>query len=207
MAKRFHTDVYAGQELGDLGVTLQDNFKRISEAGSALGDESKRKDYDVFLDRKARGLPTNVNEMMRAEGAYNRAESLKLNGRIRDAEKLYREAASIDAGQVPYLLGLAHAVYKLNGKPGGKEAMELLDKAAKLGQELPPALLLRAQLLLDAGDHKAALDTVRKVTTANPGYEGAMDLLRQVKASSQAPVAEKGGGIFGKLFGTPDKKK
>jgi CheY-like chemotaxis protein/curved DNA-binding protein CbpA len=208
MAKRFHTDVYAGQELGDLAQVLQDAFKRISEAGAALGDDSKRKDYDTFLDRKARGLPTDVNEMMRAEGAYNRAESLRQNGRLRDAEKLYREAVSIDAGQVTYLLGLAQAVYKLQGKPGHREATELLDKAAKLGEESPSALMLRAQLLLDSGDPKAAMDVIRKVTTTKPGFEGAMELLKQAKAASQAPAAAADkGGLFGKLFGSPDKKK
>ena len=97
---------------------------------------------------------------------------------------------------------LGRATYALQGQPAKREVLELLDKALALGQDYLPALLLKAQVLLDSGERDTALELLRKIVGINPQFENAMMLLRHAKQDK--PEAGKG-GLFGKLFGGKGK--
>jgi len=206
LARTYHADAYPGLELGDAATVLDDIFKRVTEANRVLGSPEERATYDHVLDAKSRGLPSNVDEVMQAESMFARAESAQKAGRLPDAEKLYREAVALNAGEPNYLLALANAVYRLKGKAGTTEVLDLLDKSIALKHDSPAALLLRGQLLLETGDAKQALELARRITGLQAGYPGAMELLRQAKVASTGPaVPEKSGGFFGKLLGGKGK--
>ncbi|MCK5689285.1 DnaJ domain-containing protein, partial [Myxococcota bacterium] len=60
-AKRLHSDVLRGMGLGqqilDVAETI---FSQIGAAHKTLSDSDERSTYDFMMDRKARGLPTDV---------------------------------------------------------------------------------------------------------------------------------------------------
>jgi len=54
-AKRFHSDAFSGLDLGSARQVAEDLFARVNEANSILSDANRRAEYDVYLDRKAKG--------------------------------------------------------------------------------------------------------------------------------------------------------
>ena len=207
LARSFHVDGFAGLDLGDVLPVLEEIFKRISEANAALSDSERRTEYDVYLDRKAKGLPTDVGEVLQAEATYQRGLMARKAGRPKDAERLFRESLAANPGEASVLLELARTILQLNPQGGAREARELLDKAVQLRQEFIPAMLLRGQLLLAAGEAKQALDVGRSIIQLQASNPEAMDLLRQAKSqvSSGGPVEAKSGGLLGKFFGGKTK--
>ncbi|MBS2027985.1 MAG: response regulator [Deltaproteobacteria bacterium] len=206
-ARQFHADSFAGLELGDAQPLLEEVFKRITEANRVLSSEDERATYDLILSNKAKGLPTSVEQIMQAEATFQRAEGSRKAGRLKDAEKLYREAVGLNAGDANYIFQLAQLVHQLQGKSGASEVLDLLDKSLKIKQDNLAAQVLRGQLLLDAGKAKEALEIGRHVMGASAGFPGAMDLIKAAKAAAAGGGATEGekGGLFGKLFGGKGK--
>lgn len=205
LARTWHADAFAGMELGDAAPALEEIFKRVSEANKILSDTEERVTYDHVLSQQAKGIPTDPEQIMQAESTFNRGESARKAGRLKDAEKLYREAISIYPANASYLYALATAVHQLKGKAGSKECLDLLDKALSIKQDFLDAMFLRGQLLLESGDAKQALELARKITSVSAGYPGAMDLIRAAKQQMASGGSTEGGGekggLFGKLFG------
>ena len=206
-ARQFHADSFAGLELGDAQPLLEEVFKRITEANRVLSSEDERATYDLILSNKAKGLPTSVEQIMQAEANFQRAEGSRKAGRLKDAEKLYREAVTLNAGEANYMFQLALVVQQLQGKSGAAEVLELLDKSLKIKQDNLAALVLKGQLLLDAGKNKEALEIGRHVMGVRADFPGAMDLIKAAKAAPAGGGAAEGekGGLFGKLFGGKGK--
>jgi CheY-like chemotaxis protein/tetratricopeptide (TPR) repeat protein len=206
LARTFHTDAFSGQELGELGPELEQVFKRITEANAVLGDAAQKEEYDTLLDRKARGLPTDVNEILKADSAFSRAENARKQGRLKEAEKLYREAVQLNPGEPNYLFALAQSTHAMRGKEAIREALELLDKALAIEQDSLKVLKLKGQLQLESGQAKEALETLRKVAGINPIFENVGTLIKEAKAAAQGGGAEpEKGGLLGKLFGNKGK--
>jgi CheY-like chemotaxis protein/tetratricopeptide (TPR) repeat protein len=208
LARAFHADSFAGMDLGDAAPALEEVFKRVTEANRVLSHEEERTTYNLILENKAKGLPTSVEQVMQAEATFQRAESARKAGRLKDAEKLYREAVAQNAGEANFLLSLATAVHQMYGKASDAEVLDLLDKCLKIKQDSLPAMLLRGQLLLNGGEFKPALEIGRKILGIQADYPGAMELIKQAKAGVAggpgAPGSEKG-GLLGKLFGGKGK--
>ena len=205
-ARTFHADSFAGLDLGDAQPLLEDVFKRITEANRILSSEDERATYDLILSNKAKGLPTSVEQIMQAEATFQRGEGSRKAGRLRDAEKLYREAVALNAGAANYLLQLAMVVHQLQGKSAAAEVLDLLDKSLKIKQDSLAALVLKGQLLVDAGNAKEALELGRRVIGIQAGFPGAMELIKSAKAVLAGGGGEgEKGGLLGKLFGGKGK--
>lgn len=200
LARTFHTDAFAGQELGDLAPAQEQVFKRISEANGALGEAKQREEYDTYLDRKAKGLPTDINDILRADSAYSRGEAARIAGRLRDADKLFREAVQLNSGEHSFMVALARTTLSIRGKEAGKECLDLLDKALQIEPNSLVALKIKGQIQLELGQANEAVETLRKVTSVNPNFEDASNLLRQAKAARSGPAEPEKGGLLGKLF-------
>lgn len=206
LARTWHADAFSGMELGDAAPVLEEIFRRVSEANKILSDAEERTTYDHVLAQQAKGIPTDPGQIMLAESTFSRGEGARKAGRLRDAEKLYREALGIYPANHTYLFALAGAVHQLKGPAGAAEVADLLDKSLNLKQDFLEALLLRGQLYLEAGNSKQALELARKITGISAQYPGAMDLLRNAKMAGREGGGEgEKGGLFGKLFGGKGK--
>ncbi len=199
LAKRFHADSFAGLELGDAADKLSELFAKIAEAHSVLGDPKRRADYLILLERQEAGLPTDMEVIFKAEGAFNRGDALMKQGRIAEAETAFKEALKLDASVAQYHVALAQAILKGRGAAGLAEAREAADKALGLNPEHAGARLAKASVLEAEGDLKGAVKVLEELYMADPSnhavereYRAAKQRLKDSKSQST--------GLLGKLF-------
>ena len=89
----------------------EDLFSRVTEANSVLSDPDRRAEHDVYLDRKAKGLPTDVGAILRAEGVFQRGEALFKAARWEDAEVQFREAISLNHTEAEFHAFLGMTIF------------------------------------------------------------------------------------------------
>jgi curved DNA-binding protein CbpA len=141
LAKLWHTDAYAGVNLGAEQEILDAIFKRITDAYETVMDPKKRAEYLVLLDRQARGLSTDVNAILQAEGQFDDA-LVKIRRRDWPGAKTGLQEAMKQNPDDPLMpVHYAWVVYNMakDRKEGAQEALELLKKVIKQHENSPLA--------------------------------------------------------------------
>jgi curved DNA-binding protein CbpA len=187
-AKRFHSDAFAGQELGSARRVAEELFAKVSEANAVLANPSSRADYGVYLDRKAKGLPTDVGAILRAEGIFQKGETLFKASKFEDAESVFREAISLNHAEAEFHAYLGMCIYRGRGK--AQEALELVGKALEMDPRLRSATVFAAQLHEALGDAEKAKTLLRKAIARDPEFDAAKGELSRMK---RAPAEQKKG--------------
>lgn len=193
-ARRFHSDSFSGLELGSAKRVAEELFQRVNEANQVLGSAKDRGEYDVFLDRKDKGLPTDVAAILKAESVFQKGELLFKAGKFEDAEGLFREAVALNHTEAEFHAYLGAASLR-RGKP--IEAQAAIDKALELDPRLLSAQVFLAALKADAGDEVAARTLLRRVLEQDP--HNALAKAEQQRARAKAQP-EKKPGFFASLF-------
>jgi len=194
-AKRYHSDAFSGLDLGSARRVAEELFTRVNEANSALSDANRRAEYDVYLDRKAKGLPTDVGVILRAEGVFQRGEALFKSGRWDDAEAQFREAISLNDTEAEFHAFLGMAMFKRSGKP--EEALPHVQKALKMESRLQSGTIFLSQLYAAQGEVERAKSLLRKAIDKDPDFAQAKDELRRMRT---APVEQTKGGFLSRLL-------
>lgn len=194
-AKKYHSDSFSGLELGSARRVAEDLFARVNEANSVLTDKDKRAEYDVFLDRKAKGLPTDVGAILRAEGVFQKGELFFKKGRWEEAESHFREAIGLNHAEAEFHAYLGMAIFKRTGKAA--EAQAHVDKALELDPRLRSGTIFAAQLAEASGDVERAKTILRKAVDKDPEFEQGKDELRRIR--NRAAEQTKG-GFFSRLL-------
>jgi curved DNA-binding protein CbpA/CheY-like chemotaxis protein len=194
-AKRFHSDSLSGMELGSARRVAEELFAKVNEASSVLSDKEKRAEYDVLLDRKAKGLPTDVGAILRAEGVFQKGELFFKSGRWEDAETQFREAITLNHAEAEFYAYLGMAIFKRTGK--AEEALAQVNKALEMDPRLHSGTLFAAQLYVAQGEGERAKTILRKAIEKDPEFVQAKDELKRLKnkAAEQAK-----GGFFSRLL-------
>lgn len=200
LAKRFHADSFAGLELGDASDMLSELFGKISEAHSVLTDPKRRADYLVLLERQEAGLPTDVEVIFKAEGAFNRGDALMKQGQFANAETAFKEALKLDGSVAQYHVALAQAILKGRGNSGVAEARESVEKALALNPEHASARMVMANVLEVEGDLKGAVKIVEELYMVDPSNRTVEREYRAVKQRWKDSKSHGSGGLLGKLF-------
>src|SRR5207237_2998337 len=117
-AKKFHSDSFSGMELGSARPLVEELFARVGEAYGVLSNPEKRAEYDVYLDRKAQGLPTDVGAILHAEEVFRRGEKLFKSGRWEEAEAAFREAVSLNSAEAEFHAYLGMTMFRSRGDAG-----------------------------------------------------------------------------------------
>ena len=194
-AKRYHSDAFSGLDLGSARRVAEELFTRVNEANSALSDANRRAEYDVYLDRKAKGLPTDVGVILRAEGVFQRGEALFKSGRWDDAEAQFREAISLNDTEAEFHAFLGMAMFKRSGKP--EEALPHVQKALKMEPRLQSGAIFLSQLYAAQGEVERAKSLLRKAIDKDPDFAQAKDELRRMRT---VPVEQTKGGFLSRLL-------
>ena len=194
-AKRFHSDSFSGVQLGSAGRVAEDLFSRVNEAYQVLSDPEKRIEYDVFLDRKAKGLPTDVGAILRAESVFQKGELLFKAGKWEDAEALFREAIALNHSEAEFHAYLGMAMFRSKGN--ADESMQMVEKALQMDARLRSGNLFAAQLLEALGDAERGKTLLRRAIDKDPDFTDGKDLLRRLR---EKPAEQKKGGFFGRLL-------
>jgi curved DNA-binding protein CbpA/DNA-binding response OmpR family regulator len=193
-AKRFHSDAFAGQELGSARRVAEELFARVSEAHGVLANQATRADYDVYLERKAKGLPTDVGAILRAEGIFQKGETLFKAGKFEEAEGAFREAIALNHAEAEFHAYLGMSIYR--GKGNARQALELVDKALEMDPRLRSATVFAAQLHEALGDVEKAKGLLRKALAKDPEFAQAKSELSRMRR----PPAEQKKGFFDRLL-------
>jgi curved DNA-binding protein CbpA len=194
-AKRFHSDAFSGLDLGSARRAAEELFAKVNEAYSVLSDKNKRADYDVFIDRKAKGLPTDVGAILRAEGLFQKGETLFKAGRWEDAEAQFREAISLNNSEAEFHAYLGMAIFRRNGKP--EDGIPHATKALEMDPRLHSATLFLAQMYESQGELERARTLLRKAIEKDPDFEKAKDEIRRLRAR---PAEQAKGGFLSRLL-------
>ena len=139
-AKRWHSDRFAGMKLGDEAMAMvEELFRRAGEAQKVLVDPEARKSYDFVRERKAKGLPTDVNVILEAEALFQKAQLLVRRGQAAGAEPLLRKAVELNKGEAEFWTYFGFAVYAAKGKEGLAEARQALMRGLEMNPKLDVA--------------------------------------------------------------------
>jgi CheY-like chemotaxis protein/tetratricopeptide (TPR) repeat protein len=194
-AKRFHSDSFSGLELGSARRAAEGLFAKVNEAYSVLSDKNKRAEHDVFLDRRAKGLPTDVAAILRAEGMFQKGELLFKAGRWADAEAQFREAIVLNHVEAEFHAYLGMAIFKRTGEAG--EGLQHVEKALELEPRLRSGILFAVQMLEALGDVGRARSLLKKAYENDPEFDQAKDEFRRLK---DRPAGQAKGGFLSRLL-------
>lgn len=93
---QFHPDRFERFEMGDVSERLVVAWGKLNKAIVTLTDPRERVEYDIYIDRKRKGLPTDPEVVMRAESTYLDGERLLRAGRFTDALAKYDQAIALN---------------------------------------------------------------------------------------------------------------
>jgi curved DNA-binding protein CbpA len=194
-AKRFHSDSFSGLELGSARKVAEELFSKVNEAYSVLSDKEKRAEHDVFLDRKAKGLPTDVAAILRAESVFQKGELFFKAGRWEDAEAQFREAIALNHSEAEFHAYLGMSIFKKSGK--ADRGLEHVEKALELEPRLRSGVQFGALLHEALGDLDRAKSLLKRAYDKDPEFKQARDELRRLKTK---PAGQAKGGFFSRLL-------
>ena len=194
-AKRFHSDAFSGLDIGSARRIAEDLFTRVNEANSVLSDANRRAEYDVYLDRREKGLPTDVGAILRAEGVFQRGEILFKSGRWEDAEGQFREAISLNHTEAEFHAFLGMAMFRRSGKP--EEALPHVQKALEMEPRLQSGTIFLSQIYQAQGEVERAKSLLRKAIERDPDFAEAKDELRRLRSQ---PAEQAKGGFLSRLL-------
>ena len=191
-AKLWHSDQYAGMDLGEAAKLLADLFTRAEQAHQVLMNEDERKNYDFILDRKSKGLPIDPKIILEAEGLFRRAQVLFRRGNIPAAEPLLREAVALNKGEPEFWAYLGYTIYVVHGRSGLKEALRALDTAEGGAPELDCVFEFQGRIARNEGDFVLARRKLLKAVELNPYNRDAERELRVINMREEVTPDESG---------------
>lgn len=200
LARRYHTDSHSGVELGSARQALETLFQRVNEAMETLGDDKRRAEYDIYIDRKAKGLPTDVAAILKAEELFQRGEILLKANKAAEALDLFREAIRLNHAEADFHAFYGYALFRVKGAPALAAAKASLDKAQLLAPELASAQMLQGLLARDQGDLAEAERRLAKALELEPKNETVQRELRFVRQRREKGEGQPRGGLLGRLF-------
>jgi tetratricopeptide (TPR) repeat protein len=157
----------------------------VGEAYGVLTDPEKHAEYDVYLDRKAKGLPTDVGKILHAEEVFQRGEKLFKSGKWEEAEAAFREAVSLNGAEAEFHAYLGMAMFRRRGDADG--AVGCVERALEMDSRLKSGMLFRAQIFEAQGDLENAKSILRKAVEQDPGFDEAREELGKLRRGPPAP--------------------
>jgi curved DNA-binding protein CbpA len=194
-AKRWHSDSFAGVDLGPAEPYLQAVFSAVGEAHRVLTDERTRGEYDVLIYRQERGLPTDVSKILEAEELFGKAQHLFKNNRIQEAEGLLRRAVELNHAEGEFWSYLGACGYRLRGSAAAAGSRESFARARELAPSSHVTDLFEGQLESGEGNLDAAERLLKRFLVQQPDNVDASRELKLVREKR-----EKSRGVIDKLL-------
>lgn len=158
LAKKWHTDSFANLGLSkSLLRKVDEIFQRITEAYDTITNPQRRGEYMVYLDRKQKGLPTDVNEILRGEQLYDQALAMIRRRDFSGAQSVLQEATRLNPDPL-YYATLGWATFNVNQKSQVHvtEAVQQLKHAISEQENLPVAYQYLGQICFMRGQNSEA---------------------------------------------------
>lgn len=194
VAKRFHPD-RLGPEFEDVRELIVRSFSRITEAHQILSEASRRAEYDQVLASGGGSADEQeqVQSVLRATMAFQRAEVLLKRNAVEAAEKEARAAVEGDPDQADYEALLAWIEALRSPEADVTQQIARLSRAVKKEPSNIRARWYRAQLYKRMGRDTLARSDLRHIVEINPNHLDATRELRlfEMRRSSRPPKNSK----------------
>lgn len=177
LARRYHSDVYAGLQLGHAAEVLGTLFQRLNDAMETLTDDERRTEYAVYLDRKAKGLPTDVAAILEAEALFLKGEMLAKQGKWQDASDLFDQALALNHAEPEFQVYAAVSAWRLNTL-GVKEARQKIIEALEESPKMVSGHVYLGALAREEGNVSAAKAHLNRALELDPHQEVALAEMR-----------------------------
>lgn len=197
-AKRYHSDRFSGLTLGNARRAVEGLFARVSEANEVLGSPAKRADYDIYLDRKSKGLPTDVGAILKAESTFQKGEAFFKAGNWSDAEAAFREALALNHAEAEFHAYLGMTIARGHQKP--EEGLDCVAHALELDPRSKAAQLFRGILKHEVGESDEAKKILRTLLEQDPDFAEAKTELSRIRSGQKPGDAKKSAGVLGRLL-------
>jgi curved DNA-binding protein CbpA len=198
-AKRWHSDRFAGVDLGEHRATADALFRRADEAQKVLSDPQQKADYDAVRERTAAGLPTDVNVVMEAEGLFRKAKMFVLRGQAAAAEPLLAQAIAMNKGEAEFFVYHGYALFAANGADAIAEARKQISKGLEMNPKLDSAHELLGKIARVEGNFPLAIKHLKQAIAMNPKNSEAERELRFIQTRQQKEKTAPA-GLFGGLL-------
>lgn len=214
LAKKWHPD-RLGPEYGSVKDEAVKLFAKMTEAHQTLTDDEKRRNYDELV-KDGGGTEAEqeeVNKIMNAVVAYQKATVYYRKGNLAEAEELAKQARDGDPGQSEYTALWVQCVSQRPeraAKGDYRDLIELMDEAVKKEPENERVRMARGELLKRAGKLDQAVADFRWVARYHPkNLEAAREVrlytMRGGEPDKKSLASGKGKGkddkgLLGKFF-------
>jgi curved DNA-binding protein CbpA len=188
MARRWHSDSFAGLSLGPTALKAEEIFRRVGEAQRVLSDPEQRKGYDFVLERQRQGLPSDPGIILEAEASFRKGQALVRRGQGPQALPALERAVELNRGEAEFWVYLGFALFAAKGRPERAQA----EAHIKHGLELRPNLDVAYEFLGKIARVEGAADDARrhfrKALELNPKNVEAERELRVIAMRAERPV-------------------
>ena len=201
LARKYHADAYQGTDLGTDHGKLNEIFQAISEAYETLTDPQRREEYLVFLQRKSRGMATDVGAIFRAEELVDRALAEMKRKQWDYAIQTLDEARGLNPDDPLYDVHRAWAVYSRQPADANnaQRALNQLAACIKRQDSLPLAYQYMGQIYFNLARPDDAKRWYRRCLEWEPDNVVAQRGIRL--ANSRAQKKEAGlSGLLSRFF-------
>ncbi len=161
LARDKHPDLFSDAEEKRRAQAL---FQEITTAFNTLMNPRSREEYDESRQQPQARTPAEL-----AREAFTRGESLLAAGDLEEAVAAFRAAAHLDPQQVAYHVALGRALGRT--PQGGREAVQVLERATQLDAKNAVAFAGLAEALASQGLHLRAqrvVETARRLAPGDP---------------------------------------
>lgn len=197
LARRYHSDAYSGLDLGHAATVLSALFQRLNEAMETLTDDERRSEYAIYLDRKARGLPTDVGAILEAEALFQKGELLAKQGKWQDAAELFDQAIARNHAEPEFHVYQAVSSWRL-GAAAAEEARQKITRALDESPNMVSGHVYLGVIAREEGDGRAAKGHLNRALELDPHHELA---LAEMRALNNKTTPHSAGSRLRKFFG------
>lgn len=203
LAKTYHTDRFSNLQLGRFVELAQEVFRKISEAHRILSNQEERKNYDVYIDRKAKGLPTDVELILESDNLFQRSKVLVSRGNGINAAPLMERAFELNHVDPEYKTYYAYTRYLAQGSDSFDEVRELLEEVIREHRDLALPYDFLGRIFRAEDKLKLAMSHLSEAVRKNPKNAEAQRELRLVQmrvAKQKEEESRKSGSFLDKLL-------
>jgi len=182
LAREFHTDVYAGINLGPAQQKLDHVFQALATAYATLTDPKKRGDYEAKLKFEADGASSDIEKIFEAENDMERARNLVERGELAGALKLIEKLLPVNPKSDEVLGYQKYCKWYLTRSAAA--APQVIRELETHWKAAPGALALKAfqgWVALESKDLRTAQAAFKKVLEMDPKHASANRGMRLVQ--------------------------
>ncbi len=203
MAKKYHPDRFLQRGYSDeLRRKANELFQHLSQAYETLSDPVSCRNYRTRLKQQATGGAPKVEDILRAEAAFQKGRHFNRSRRYRDALRELEICIRHSPNEPEYMTQYAWALYRCSTEQPEQQAhaLEMLQKSACLNGEIDQTHLYLGLILKERGRDREAEKQFELAIRCNPDCTEALRELRLYNLRREKEEKEnRSRGLIGRL--------